>query len=376
MSLTSGFATAAGTARFRDRFPQLTQAGHFRHSPDVPEVSDLWLSSIGLGTYLGDPTDAADRDYTDAIVHAVQHGINVLDTAINYRHQRSERNLGAALQSLITSGQASRDELLICTKAGYLPFDHDMPPDAVGYLRQEYVATGVAPAAEIVGGSHCMAPRYLADQIERSRRNLQLATIDVFYLHNPETQLGHVPKEAFYQRLQQSFEFLEGAVRDGKIRWYGAATWGGFRANPADRSHLSLEIMVDIARHVAGDKHHFRFVQLPFNLAMLEAYGYGNQIRNGEAASLLVQAPHLGVAVVGSGTLSQGNLAQGVPPQLQKTLGASTDAEAAIQFARSATNLTTSLVGMGRAEHVETNLKVAAHPAIPRENWEGLFSSK
>jgi aryl-alcohol dehydrogenase-like predicted oxidoreductase len=325
---------------------------------------------------LGDPTEAADRNYTEAIIQAVQNGINVLDTAINYRHQRSERNLGAALQSLIASGQVSRDELLICTKAGYLPFDHDMPADAVSYMREQYIASGIAPAGEIVGGSHCMNPRYLADQIERSRRNLQLATIDVFYVHNPETQLGHVPKEIFYQRLRQTFEYLEFAVRDGKIRWYGAATWNGFRANPVDRSHLNLELMVDTARQVAGDSHHFRFVQLPFNLAMLEAYGYGNQVRGGEAASILVQAPQFGVAVVGSGTLYQGNLAQGLPAQLKQTLGAKSDAEAAIQFARSATNLTTSLVGMGRKEHVAANLNVATQPPLTRDQWEGLFASK
>ncbi len=374
--MTSGSISVAGTSRFRDRFPQLASASHFRHAPGVPEVSDLWLSSIGLGTYLGDPTDEADRNYVDAITFAVQNGINVLDTAINYRHQRSERNLGAALQHLLASGQASRDELLICTKAGYLPFDHDMPPDAVGYLRQQYIASGIAPAGEIVGGSHCMHPRYLADQLERSRRNLQLATIDVFYVHNPETQLGHVATEAFYQRLHHSFEYLEGAVRDGRIRWYGAATWNGFRANPADRSHLSLEMFVKIAQHVAGDQHHFRFVQLPFNLAMLEAYGYGNQARNGEAASLLAQAPHFGVAVVGSGTLYQGNLSRGLPSQLKQTLGVDGDAAAAIQFARSATSITTSLVGMGRKEHVEANLKVTAQSTMPCEKWESLFTSK
>jgi aryl-alcohol dehydrogenase-like predicted oxidoreductase len=371
-----GFVTPAGTARYRDRFPKLAQAGHFRHSPGVPDASELWLSSIGLGTYLGDPTDAADRDYTQAIIHAVQQGMNVLDTAINYRHQRSERNLGAALQALFKTGQATRDELLICTKAGYMPFDRNIPGDAMGYMRQEYIASGIAPAGEIVGGSHCMNPRYLADQIERSRRNLQLQTIDVFYVHNPETQLGHVPKEVFYQRLQQAFEYLEFAVADGKIRWYGAATWSGFRANPADRSHLSLEMMVNTARQVAGETHHFRFVQLPFNLAMLEAYGYGNQVREGETASLLVQAPQLGLAVVGSGTLSQGSLAQDLPSQLKETLGASNDAEAAIQFARSASNLTTSLVGMGRKEHVTANLTVAARPPLAREQWEGLFVQK
>jgi len=374
--MMTGFATSAGTARYRERFPTLAQSGHFRQVSGTPEVSDLWLSSIGIGTYLGEPTGEADRAYTEAITTAVQSGINVLDTAINYRHQRSERNLGAALQSVVASKQAQRDELLICTKAGYLPFDQDMPADAIAYLRKEYVASGIAPAGEIVGGSHCMSPSYLADQLERSRRNLLLASIDVFYLHNPETQLGHVAPQLFYQRLRGAFEFLERAVRDRKIQWYGAATWGGFRANPADRAHLSLEQMVNTAREVAGDKHHFRFVQLPFNLGMLEAYGYSNQARNGEAASLLLQAPEFGVAVVGSGTLYQGNLTRGLPARLKQTLNVSTDSEAAIQFARSANNLTVSLIGMGRAEHVHENLKTVIHPPISREQWEGLFTQK
>lgn len=374
--MISGFATPGATARYAARFPELQRAGHYRHAASVPDVSELSLSSIGIGTYLGGPTDEADCAYTGAIVTAVRGGINVIDTAINYRHQRSERNVGAALKALIDTKEARRDELLVCTKAGYIPFDSDIPADAMGYLRREYIESGIAPASDIVGGSHCIHPRYLADQIERSRRNMSLATIDVFYLHNPETQLAHVSRDIFYQRLRAAFEYLERAVADKKIRCYGAATWGGFRANPADRSYLSLEDFVIVAKKVAGEKHHFRFVQLPFNLAMLEAFAYGNQYRDKQAASLLMQAPEFGVAVVGSGTLYQGNLAQGIPPQLKAALAANTDSEAAIQFARSATNITTSLVGMGQKQHAEMNAAVAISPFVPREQWESLFSKK
>lgn len=374
--MISGFATADGTARYRDRFPQLKQAGHFRHAPSVPGMTDLWLSSIGIGTYLGDPTEEADRHYTEAISHAVRSGINVLDTAINYRHQRSERNVGAALKSLIDAGEIQRDEVLVCTKAGYLPFDQDMPRDAVAYMRKEYIDSGLAPAGEIVGGSHCISPKYLSEQIDRSRKNTGLDTLDVFYLHNPETQLGYVAVEFFHHRLRSAFEMLEGAVRAKRIRWYGAATWNGFRANPADPGHLSLESIVKTARQVAGDNHHFRFVQLPFNLAMPEAFAYGNQAIEGSHASLLAQAPKLGVAVVASGTLSQGNLADGLPPQLKQALGSDSDAEAAIQFSRSATNLTTALVGMGRKQHVDANIRMASVAPLAQESWESLFAAK
>lgn len=51
--MLAGFATPAGTARYRDRFPQLKDAGHFRQTAHAPGVDELWLSSIGIGTYLG-----------------------------------------------------------------------------------------------------------------------------------------------------------------------------------------------------------------------------------------------------------------------------------------------------------------------------------
>ena len=180
-----GFATAEGTARYRDRFPGLREAGHFRRLEGVPGAGELWLSSIGLGTYLGEPGAAGDSRYTAAIAHALGSGINLLDTAINYRHQRSERSIGAALEQRFQSGGLRREEVVVCTKAGYLSFDGEMPADPRQYFQREYVERGVLDPAEVAGGMHCMAPRYLADQIERSRRNLGLETLDVFYVHNP-----------------------------------------------------------------------------------------------------------------------------------------------------------------------------------------------
>src|SRR5215470_18952270 len=141
--MLSGFATPEGTARYRDRFPQFLDAGHFRHLESTPDAKDLWLSSIGLGTYLGEPDDAADANYVDAISTGVRSGINVLDTAINYRHQRSERNIGAALAQWISSSQGKRDEIFVCTKAGYLSFDANLPVDPRGYFLREYVENDI-----------------------------------------------------------------------------------------------------------------------------------------------------------------------------------------------------------------------------------------
>ncbi|HEY1272651.1 MAG TPA: aldo/keto reductase [Terriglobales bacterium] len=372
--MLSGYATAEGTTHYRDRFPSLRDVQHFRRSGHVAGVCELWLSSIGLGTYLGDPSDAADASYVDAIVTALRSGINVLDTAINYRHQRSERNIGEALRRLTGSGDLRRDEVLVCTKAGYLSFDGQMPPDPRGYFQREYVEAGILDPAQVAGGMHCMAPRYLNNQIQRSLKNLGLETIDVFYLHNPESQLGDVTREDFNSRLRDAFGLLEGEVRAGRLRYYGVATWNGFRADPDARDYLNLFELTAIAAAVGGIGHHFRFVQLPFNLAMPEAFGLANQIADKQKMSLLTAAQRSGIAVMGSATLYQGQLTRDLPEFVSQRLGTASDAEAAIQFSRSAPGLTSALIGMGRKDHVPANLKPALRPPTQVDDWNKLFT--
>jgi len=371
-----GHGTAEGTARYRDRFTDLRDAGHFRRSEHVPGVSDLWLSSIGLGTYLGEPDDSTDNAYTEAIVAALRSGINVLDTAINYRHQRSERNVGAALKRLIDSGELHRDEVLVCTKAGYLAFDATLPTDPRNYFLREYIEPGILDPKQLAGGMHCMAPAYLENQIERSRQNLGLETLDVFYVHNPESQLADIPRDTFLDRLKQAFGALEKLVKAGKLRFYGVATWNGFRVPEAARDHLDLCAIEELARQAGGQRHHFRFIQLPFNLAMPEAYGLINQRCAKEKVSLLTAASRLGIAVMGSATLYQGNLTRGLPGVVGRILGLQTDAENAIQFSRSAPGLTTALIGMSRRQHVESNLKPALVPVSEPEEWKKLFRER
>jgi aryl-alcohol dehydrogenase-like predicted oxidoreductase len=372
--MLSGFASAEGTARYRDRFPNVRDAHHFRRAPRAPGAGELWLSSIGLGTYLGEPDDAADRSYTAAIAAALRSGINVLDTSINYRHQRSERNIGAGLAHVVNSGELKRDEVVVCTKAGYLSFDGNLPADPRSYFMREYFEPGILDPQQLAGGMHCIAPEFLENQIERSRRNLGLETIDVFYLHNPESQLGDVSREVFHQRVQAAFALLERKVKLGVLRWYGMATWNAFRVPDTAQDYVNLFEIAELAREAGGDDHHFRFVQLPFNLAMPEAYALPNQVLAQQPESLLDAAAGLGIAVVGSATLSQGKLTHGLPDFVGRALGTGSDAESAIQFSRSAPGITTSLIGMSQAEHVATNLQVAKLNPASKEAWTSLFA--
>ncbi|HEU4596664.1 MAG TPA: aldo/keto reductase [Pyrinomonadaceae bacterium] len=367
-----GFATNEGTARYRERFRDSTAENHFRFE------QGLWLSSVGTGTYLGGWDEETDRAYAEAIARAVELGANVVDTAANYRFQRSERSVGEALRRLTGEGVAARDEVVVCTKGGYIPFDSEPPAGQAGvraYVEETFVRPGVIKFEELAAGSHCMTPRYLAHQLAQSLRNMDLEAVDVYYIHNPETQLSVVTREEFDARLRAAFEQLERERAGGKLRAYGVATWNGFRAKEGAREHHSLERMVELAREAGGDDHGFRFVQLPFNLAMPEALLLDNQTYEGARVSLLEAAKALGVTVVASASILQGQVARDIPAHISEALGSlATDAMTAIQFVRSTPGITTALVGMSRRAHVEENLRLARVSPAPADDYSRLFT--
>lgn len=357
------------TKTFTDRFPNAAD-GHFL------EAQGFTVSSIGIGTYLGNWDEATDDAYAGAIVKYVESGGNVIDTAANYRFQRSERSIGRALKTLAEKG-IGRDELFISTKAGFLPFDGEPPKDVNAYFEENFVKKGIARFEDLAGGGHCMTPDYLEDQIEQSLRNLALDSVDLFYIHNPESQLGAVDKYTFEARLAKAFERLEEIRSSGRIKFYGAATWNGFRVTPDNQSYHSMERMVAIARHVGGDGHGFRFIQLPHNLAMPEAYLLPNQAVNGKVFPALAAANELGLTVMTSASILQGKLTHSVPFHIRDVLGNPlTDALAAIEFVRSTPGVTTALVGMSNPLHVEENMRLAAAEPVAASKFAELFKTE
>jgi len=330
----SNHATPEGTARYAERFATRAARNHFRRQ------QGLTLSSIGIGTYLGNADEATDLSYANAVTRAVTSGVNVIDTAANYRFQRSERSIGRALKTLAGEG-FSREELLICTKGGYLPFDGAPPRNMRDYVAETFVKPGIASFDDIVG-SHCMTPSYLQNQLDQSLRNMDLETVDVYYVHNPESQLDHVSEDEFFHRIALAFERLEENRKRRKLQFYGVATWNGFRAALDSGKHHSFVRMIEIARQVGGDDHGFRFIQMPVNLAM--PVSLLNETIDGEPMNIAEAAARLGVTVIASGSMLQGRL--GVSPH------------SAIQFVRSAPGITTALVGMSRVEHVDENLQL------------------
>jgi aryl-alcohol dehydrogenase-like predicted oxidoreductase len=352
-------ASASGTERFKRRFAAGFAADFFR-----PFAGGLTASSLGIGTYLGECDDSTDASYTASIRAALERGINVIDSSINYRCQRSERAIGNALRAAIADGVVKRDEVILCTKGGYVPLDGAPPhtrDDYLAYLQRTFVDTGIVAPEDVVGGGHSLSASFIDHQIKASQANLGVRTLDVYYLHNPEQQLDSVQPARLRTLIRRAFVLLEERVESGDIGCYGCATWNGFRTPPDARGHLDLNELVGIARDVGGDDHHFRVVQLPINLAMSEAIRAPTQRLGGRRVVPLLQATaELGMAVVASATLMQSRLTSDLPAAVRDSFPSlETDAQRAIAFVRSLPGVTCALVGMRTSGHIAENVAAA-----------------
>lgn len=378
------YATEAGTSRYARRHGVGLAADAYS------QVARLSLSGLGLGTYLGRPDDATDAAYVAAVTEAVRRGINVFDTAANYRCQRSERAVGRALGALFASGELYRSEVLVASKAGFVAYDGSPPVDPKAWLQAQTVDRGLCKPDELSAGCHCMAPEFLTATLAQSLANLGLETVDVYFVHNPETQLQSIDRDRFDDRLRSAFEALEAAAEAGHLRAYGIATWSGLRALPHERDHVSLARAVRCAEEIAGTRHHFKAVQLPLSLSMPEALLLRNQEVQGVWLNALEAAERLGLVTFTSGTLHQGRLTRTrpahvpplpepqrlEPPMLREFAASERDllyadqrdaalrawlhqpVSAALQFARSAPGVTTALCGMAGVAHVAENARL------------------
>ncbi|MGI0076460.1 MAG: aldo/keto reductase [Nitrosopumilaceae archaeon] len=361
--MIEGYASPEGTSEFLKKHPDVNPK-NFR------KIHGLTLSNIGVGTYLGNPDAQTDQLVTNAIKKSILAGINVIDTAINYRSQKAERSVSKAILELIHGGKINRNEIFISTKNGYVTNDGDINEDFWQYVNREYVTKGIIQTNDISSGYHCMAVPYLEDQLERSRKNLGLQCIDLMYLHNAiEGQIQDVTKEQFMKNLRMVFEFYESKRKEGKIRFYGMATWECFRVQPDNPNFLELSEVMALANEVGGAEHGFRFIQLPFNMYLDQALIIKNQSFDGTLDSILQAAKSYGIGVFTSVPLMQAKLlSPGVMPEfddLKPSLRA-------LQFTRSTPGVLAPLIGHKLEQHVNENLEIMKIPPLPEIEFQNL----
>ncbi|MDW3604207.1 MAG: aldo/keto reductase [Nitrososphaeraceae archaeon] len=362
-----GFATSEGTKKFRDN--AIKKGKSYLH---FKEFDDLILSSIGMGTYLGDLSKEDDIDIENALYESVKsHAINVIDSAINYRAMKSEKSIGRSITRLVNDGIISRDEIFVSTKNGYITNDGDYPMlDVWEYIQRMYISTGIIKAEDISSGYNVLNPAYIEKCIERSRFNLKLDTLDLVYIHNAfESWNQDVSKNKFFDMLSKVFEVYEKFRSKNKIRYYGMATWTCFRVGEENKEYLSLDEVYNIAKSIGGVDHGFRFIQLPYNLAYSEALFLKNQnVGNEKKLTILEAAKRLKIGVFSSVPLLQGKLIQTKIPDYSETL---TDPiMKLLQIIRSSPSIIAPLIGQKKMDHVNKNNKISEIPPLSEEEFK------
>ena len=356
--MISGFATSDGTKTFSEKF--LTE--------NYNSFQNLQLSNVGIGTYLGEPDSQTDNAVKDAVKKSILSGINVIDTAINYRAQKSERSIGIALSELINENSIKREEIFICTKNGYVTNDGDIKEDFMQYIMRELGKPGIVKEGDISSGYHCMTIPYLQDQLERSLKNLNLECIDLMYLHNAVEGHPEMSKSQFLENLKKVFEFYEEKRKEGKIRFYGLATWECFRSTSDNAMFLSLEDVVKLAQDVGGSDHGFRFIQLPFNLHFDQAMLLKNQSVAGIQKSILESAIELGIGVFTSVPLMQGRLLEWA--KSKPLFASSSPSVGLLQFIRSTPGVLAPLIGQKSSTHVDENLEIMKINSMEKTEYD------
>ena len=351
----AGYATAEGTRKFMENaFKNGMANSHFR------SFNNLNFSSLGIGTYLGQLTAEDDIDLENAIYNSLKSGaVNVIDTAINYRSMKSEKNIGHAIKRLIEDKIISRDQVFISTKNGYITNDGDYPTiDVLEYMHKMYISQGIIDSKDISSGYNVLNPNYIRKCIDKSLTNMQLDTIDLVYIHNAyESWFQDISRSEFNEKIRRVFQVYEEYRSQNKIRYYGMATWTCFRLPRNEEGYLSLEDMVRIAEDVAGKDHGFRFIQLPYNLAYREAYSLRNQTVNSDNDLTILEACNkLNIGVFTSVPLLQAKL---FDVKIPDYLGIDNQLLKIVQITRSTPNVIAPLLGQKKLNHVKENIELA-----------------
>ncbi len=374
--LIPGHCTMMASKQYVSSFGKDCAEGHYSDFLNV----HLRLSSIGIGTFPGAPTDEVDAQYADIIARALTSGINVVDTGTHYRYARSPTAVGAGIRQAIAAG-VKREQMFLVSKGGFLSFRDGPPTDLQAWFQSEIVDKGLGRVEDLTQ-AHCISPEYIAFQLELSRQLMGVETLDAFLIDQPEVHIPAIGKDQLNRKLEKVFMVLEQAVKDKKLRYYGISTFNGFRAEtdaPVFQSITSMQGHAEkAARAVWKDdqaKHQFKVVQMPFNQVMQEGFTRFSQTTGQGNIGSTIQAAHqLGVYLMASHTLFKGHLAeQAMDAVIQAMPMLANHAQRAIQFNRSTPGVGTTLVGISTPAHLDDVLAVAKLPPLEKTAYLKMY---
>lgn len=362
------FATPEDTLNFAKRFSHYKDF-YIKHN-------DLIFSKLGIGTYNPEPYKEENYvfHYIESVKQAIRSGINLIDTASNYRYGMSEKEIGTALKEL--GDEVKREELIICSKGGFIQLDYPFPQNPYTWIEENIIQKNLAKKEEIELDQHCMSTDFLEYSCRRSLENVGVEGFDIYFLHNPEMQYLKLGKKEFYKQIERVFKRFERLADEGLFKSYGVAVWNGFTSEVNEL--ISLEKLVNIAKKVGGENHRFAYIQTPFNMAKTNIYTQNTQSVNGEPCTLLQAAYRLKIGVISSSSLLQMKLFQKsfsaeTGAVLDEKMELKSDIQLALQFVRSTQGIISSLFGSISPLHVKQNVEISKIKALKRARYDLLY---
>jgi len=156
-------------------------------------VYPIGLGLMGMSEFYG----ASDREQSIAVIHhALDHGVNLLDTADMYGSGHNEELLGEALRG-------RRDQAFVATKFG--------------------VMRGEGGSFDGINGK----PEYVRQQAESSLRRLGIETIDLYYQHRVDPNTP----------IEDTIGEMSRLVEEGKVRYLGMSEAGAATIRRAHAVH-------------------------------------------------------------------------------------------------------------------------------------------
>lgn len=305
-------------------------------------------SKLGLGTFIGDFSDEDSTLFRQSITYALLNGVNFIDTCINYRGMRSERDIGIVITKLIEEGTLKRNEFIISTKSGIIPGDGEIMLRPINYMNEKLIDTGILSKKDVYTEETLwltMNPKYFEYALELSRKHLNLETIDIYYMHELELSMMHYGEKEFYRRLKDIIIAYENMVDTGKIREYGMATWDAFQLEETHPQYISLEKVMKVVESVTP-KHHFRHLMIPINIENRACVEFKSQNYKYNKLSIIECAKKYNIDVHVSGPLGQGKAKD------YKTV------EEYLSYLVNTSECYSYFVGTKRIEHLKNNIEI------------------
>ncbi len=378
-----------------------TPEGTKKYAQDHPAIAyhslgglDLAVSPVGFGCYR---VAAGSEEQREALTKALLSGVNMIDTSANYTDGQSEELVGLVLNELIGQGKIARDQVVVISKAGYLQGQNYL-------LSQERKSAGKEFSDLVIYGEgleHCIHPDFLADQLERSLKRLNLERLDCYLLHNPEYYLTWAKqhrvgrREArgeYLQRFRQAFLHLEQEVAAGRISYYGVSS-NTFVRPQSHYEFTCLQELWELAQEISP-QHHFRVVQFPLNLMEpggvlqknqpcgLSVLDYAREQKLGVLTNRTLNAIKEGKLVRLSEQAYKGEAneeAKRYKAKVEKLAedwsGTDNLSQLAIRVLRSTAGISTALVGMRRMNYVQDVMLELERECLQKErqkSWQRL----